>query len=83
MKAESSNTYPCFYFSLELRAEESGNFLGLLILYPREDWAETQDFNFFVYILLLHKKLFFNAVKTLTLDPVALNSGVKSSLQAS
>lgn len=54
----------------------------MLILYPVEGWAEKQEFNVFVYILLLHKKLFLNAIKTLALDPIALNSGVKGSLQA-
>lgn len=68
---------------MELRAEESGNFLWLLILYPTEGWAEKQELNIFVYSLLLHNKLFLNAIKTLTLAPTALNSGVKSSLQAS
>lgn len=53
------------------------------MLYPMEDWAEKQELNIFVYVLLLHKRLFLNAIKTLTLDPIALNSGVKGSLQAS
>lgn len=54
----------------------------MLILYLTEGWAEKQELNIFVYILLLHKKLFLNAIKTLALDPIALNSGGEGSLQA-
>lgn len=54
----------------------------MLILYLTEGWAEKQELNIFVYILLLHKKLFLNVIKTLALDTIALNSGVKGSLQA-
>lgn len=45
-----------------------------------KDWSESLDLTAFVYSLPLHKKLFLNAIKTLTLDPIAVDSGVKSSL---